>query len=286
MLGMRSQLGHDLSPLIISCALTGSTATTADNPQLPYDPEAIGRSAIEAWREGASIVHIHARDDSGTPAWEPRFFQRTIDVIRAADCDVLVNLTTSYGSVDADEWEKRFAPLECKPEIASFDCGSMNFGPYLFRNTPQFLEELAKRMREQGVKPELEIFDSGQIGTALRIDSRTSLGDPPFFQLVLGIDGGAPATAENLFHLVGQLPAGVPWSVCAVGRSQLPANMLAIAAGGHARTGLEDNLWLRRGVPASNAALVERVRGLGEIAGRPIATPAQARELLGIATAG
>jgi 3-keto-5-aminohexanoate cleavage enzyme len=276
------QLGHQLPPLIISCALTGSTATVADNPNLPFDPEAIGRSAVEAWREGASIVHIHARDEAGNPAWSGEFFKRSIDVIRAADCDVLINLTTSYGSVDADDWEKRFEPLSLRPEIASFDCGSMNFGPWVFRNAPQFLDELAARMHEHGVKPELEIFDSGQIGNALRIGERLPIGDPPFFQLVLGIDGGAPASAENLFHLVGQLPAGAPWSVCAIGRSQLPANMLAIAAGGHARTGLEDNLWLRRGVPATNGALVERVRAMGELAGRPIATPAQTRELLGI----
>jgi 3-keto-5-aminohexanoate cleavage enzyme len=269
-------------PLIISCAVTGNIATLEDNPHLPYDPEAIGRAAVEAWREGASIVHIHARQDDGTPAWEPEFFQRSIDVIRAAGSDMLINLTTSYGSVDEDDWDKRYAALECGTELASFDCGSMNFGPWVFRNAPDFLDELARRMDVAGVKPELEIFDSGQLHNALRLAETRPLGDPPFFQFVLGIAGGAPATAESLFHLVGQLPEDAVWSVCATGRAQLPVNLHAIAAGGHVRTGLEDNLWFRRGEPATNAALVARVRQIAEAAERTIATPADTRRILGL----
>jgi len=269
-------------PLIISCALTGALATPDDNPHLPFDPEAIGRAAVEAWREGASVVHIHAREDDGTPAWEPEYFRRSIDAIRSADCDVIVNLTTSYGSTGEDDWAKRFAALEAAPEIASFDCGTMNFGPWVFHNSPEFLAELGRRMLEAGVKPELEIFDSGQIGTALGLLDNGLLRAPLFFQFVLGVHGGAAPTLRNLLHLVESIPAGMPWSVCAVGRRQLEMNAHAIAMGGHARTGLEDNLWYRKGVPATNAMLVERLRKLADTLDRPVATPDDARGILGL----
>jgi 3-keto-5-aminohexanoate cleavage enzyme len=269
-------------PLIISCALTGTLATINDNPHLPYDPEAIGRAAVEAWREGAAIVHIHARGDDGTPAWQPEYFQRAIDVIRSQNCDVVVNLTTSYGGTADDDWGRRFAALDVGPDLASFDCGTMNFGDMVFRNTPQFLAELAQRMLTAGVKPELEIFDAGQIGNALRLAGEGLLAAPLFFQFVLGVTGGAPATLRELMHLVQSIPEGSLWSVCAIGRAQLPMNAHAIALGGHARTGLEDNLWYRRGVPATNAMLVERVRRLAELLERPVATPDDARRLLAL----
>jgi 3-keto-5-aminohexanoate cleavage enzyme len=270
-------------PLVISCALTGTLATATDNPHLPVDPEAIGQAAVDAAAEGAAIVHIHARNDAGEPAWEPEYFRRSLDVIRSAGCDVLVNLTTSYGSTKEDNWAWRFAPLDLHPDIASFDCGTMNFGRWVFRNSPDFLAELARRMASTGVKAELEIFDAGQVGNALRLADEGLLARPLFFQFVLGVAGGAVATAESLLHLVRQIPPESPWSVCALGRSQLPMNVHAIALGGHARTGLEDNLWYRKGVPASNAKLVERVRKVAELMERPIASPAQAREILSLA---
>jgi 3-keto-5-aminohexanoate cleavage enzyme len=266
--------------LIISCAVTGAIATPANNPFLPFDPEEIGRAAVAAWKEGASIVHIHARADDGTPTGDPEYFRRAIDVIRSADCDVIINLSTAYSGLADDVWEERFKALEAGPEIASFDCGSMNFGEWLFRNTPEFLNELATRMQTAGIKPELEIFDLGQIHNALRIHKAGLLPDPLFFQLVLGVAGGAPPSARNLVHLVDALPDGCPWSVCAIGRDQLAMNAHAIAMGGHARTGLEDNLWYRKGVHATNGMLVERVRNLGERLDRPIATPDQARAIL------
>lgn len=272
-------------PLIISCALTGTLATVEDNPHLPYDPEAIGRAAVEAWREGAAIVHIHARGDDGAPVWEPTYFQRAIDVIRAQDCDVVINLTTSYSSTGDDNWDWRFAALEVRPELASFDCGTMNFGDTVFHNSPPFLADLARRMLDAGVKPELEIFDSGQIGNAVRLAGDGLLSAPLLFQFVLGVAGGAPATIRDLVHLVQSIPAGSVWSVCALGRAQLAMNAHAIAMGGHARTGLEDNLWYRKGVPATNAMLVERVRRLAELMERPVATPDQARRLLARAPA-
>jgi 3-keto-5-aminohexanoate cleavage enzyme len=271
--------------LIISCAVTGAIATPANNRFLPFDPEAIGRAAVEAWKEGASIVHIHARMDDGTPTGDPEYFRRAVDVIRSADCDVIINLSTAYSGLADDIWPERFAALDAGPEIASFDCGSMNFGEWLFRNTPEFLAQLAARMLEAGVKPELEIFDLGQVHNALRIHEAGLLEAPLFFQLVLGVAGGAPASIRNLVHLVEALPERTPWSVCALGRHQLAMNAHAIAMGGHARTGLEDNLWYRKGVPATNGMLVERVRKLGETLERPIATPDQARAILEITPA-
>lgn len=273
-------------PVIISCAVTGNIATLEDNPHLPFSPEQIGDAAVEAWREGAAIVHIHAREDDGTPAWEPAFFERTITRIRESDCDVLINHTTSYGSVAEDDWAKRFAALEPRPQLASFDCGSMNFGPWVFRNSPEFLEQLATKMLETGVKPELEVFDSGQLGTALSLAERGLIEQPLFVQFVLGIAGGAPATPATLVHLVEQLPPGAEWSICSTGRNQLPMNTLALGMGGHVRTGLEDNLWLRQGEPATNGALVRRLRTIVELTEQQAASPAQAREILGIEEGG
>jgi 3-keto-5-aminohexanoate cleavage enzyme len=281
-----------MDPLIISCAVSGGYATRERAPHFPFDPEAIGRSAVEAWREGAAIVHIHARDDSGEHTGDLDAFRRTLDVIRSADCNVIVNLTTAYGAVPeltpgydpATVTQMRSAPLSLQPEVASFDCGSVNSGDVVFENSPRFLKALAAAMQEHGVKPEIEVFDTGFIGTALTLADHGLLSAPLFFQLVLGVQGGAPATARALLHLVDSLPAGAPWSVCALGRDQVRLNAMAIAMGGHARTWLEDNLWFSKGVPASNPMLVERVRRISETLDRPVATPDDARRILGLTT--
>jgi 3-keto-5-aminohexanoate cleavage enzyme len=268
--------------MIISAALTG-TRRSERNPHVPMTPEAIGEDAIRASRAGAAIVHIHARDDQGDPAWEAEYFRRTLDVIRGAGCDVLVNLTTSWGGTRIDTRdEQRFAPLGLQPDLASFDCGSMNFGDRVFHNSPDFLRALAVRMREADVKPELEVFDTGMLGTALRLAEEGMLEPPLFIQLVLGVAGGAPATPRQLVHLVDMLPPGAIWSVCAIGRAQLPLNVLGAALGGHVRTGLEDNLWFAHGDPADNARLVARMAELAIHLGRRPATPVEARKLLGL----
>jgi 3-keto-5-aminohexanoate cleavage enzyme len=233
------------------------------------------------------MVPLHARDDAGVPAWEPELFQRSLDVIGASGADVVVNLTTSYGGQDHTVADAvRFAPLSLRPEVASFDCGSTNFGPGVFLNSKPFLRRLAAEMREAGVKPEIEIFDAGMIETARRLLEEDLLEAPLFFQFVLGIEGGAPATAKHLLHMVELLPPGSVWSVCAVGRAQLPMNGLGLVSGGHVRTGLEDNLVFRRGQPALNRTLVTRVRELVELLDLRPATPAEAREILGLAARG
>lgn len=268
-------------PVIISAAITGGLAPPADHPHFPADPVRIGEDAVAAAEEGASIVHLHARDDDGAPRWEPELFDRSLEVVRRSGRDVLINLTTSWGGRDPNcPNERRFAPLSLKPDLASFDCGSMNFDDGIFHNSRPFLRELAAAMKESGVKPEIEIFDAGMIETAKLLAAEGLLEEPLFFQFVLGVPGGAPATVKDLMHLIESIPRGSVWSVCAIGRGQLPMNAIGLAAGGHVRTGLEDNLMFSRGVPASNAALVRRLRQLVELMNLRVATPAEAREIL------
>jgi 3-keto-5-aminohexanoate cleavage enzyme len=269
--------------IILSVATTGSWASKTQNPALPVTPEEIAQAAVESWREGAAIVHVHARDDVGNMSCDLSRFLRVKELIRGQGCDILINFSTSGGAGRVGE-EERFNSLAAGPELASLDAGSMNFNDRIFLNPPDFLEELARRMLEAHVKPEIEVFDSGMIGNTLSLKAKELIPSPLWWQFVLGVKGGAPATVHSLLHLVDSLPAGSLWSVCAVGGRQLQMNVLAIAMGGHARTGMEDNLYYRRGELArSNAQLVARLAGIARECGREPATPAEAREMLGLA---
>ncbi len=267
--------------LIISVATTGSWPTKAQNPSLPVTEDEIAASAIACAAAGAGIVHIHVRDGEGRVSCDPERYARVRRQIEAADCNVIVNMSTGGGAglvTDA----QRMEPVDLSPEIASFDCGSLNFGDGVFINSPAFLAELATRMRAAGVLPEIECFEPGHVWNALRLIDDGALHPPYWFQFVLGVRGGSPATVKQLLNMVEMLPASALWSVCAIGRAQLPINLAAMAMGGHVRTGLEDNLYYRKGELASNEQLVARlVRIAGEI-GRPVATPAETRELLGL----
>jgi len=273
----------DSDKIILSVATTGSWPTKAQNPGLPVTPEEIAQAAVESWREGAAVVHVHVRDDAGKMSCDLSRFQRVRELIRDQGCDILINFSTSGGAGRVGE-EERFNSLAAGPELGSLDAGSMNFNDRIFLNPPDFLEELARRMLAAHVKPEIEVFDSGMIGNALALEGKGLIPSPLWWQFVLGVKGGAPATARSLLHLVDSLPAGSLWSVCAVGGRQLSMNVLAIAIGGHARTGLEDNLYYRRGELArSNAQLVARLIRIARECGREPATPAEAREILGLA---
>jgi len=273
----------DSDKIILSVATTGSWPTKAQNPGLPVTPEEIAQAAVESWREGAAVVHVHVRDDAGKMSCDLSRFQRVRELIRDQGCDILINFSTSGGAGRVGE-EERFNSLAAGPELGSLDAGSMNFNDRIFLNPPDFLEELARRMLAAHVKPEIEVFDSGMIGNALALEGKGLIPSPLWWQFVLGVKGGAPATARSLLHLVDSLPAGSLWSVCAVGGRQLSMNVLAIAIGGHARTGLEDNLYYRRGELArSNAQLVARLTRIARECGREPATPAEAREILGLA---
>ncbi|MDP2840557.1 MAG: 3-keto-5-aminohexanoate cleavage protein [Syntrophales bacterium] len=272
--------------IILSVATTGSWPTKAQNPGLPVTPEEIAQAAVESWREGAAVVHVHVRDDAGKMSCDLSRFLRVRELIRGQGCDILINFSTSGGAGRVGE-EERFNSLAAGPELASLDAGSMNFNDRIFLNPPDFLEELARRMLAAHVKPEIEVFDSGMIGNALALEGKGLIPLPLWWQFVLGVKGGAPATARSMLHLVDSLPAGSLWSVCAVGWRQLSMNVLAIAMGGHARTGLEDNLYYRRGELArSNAQLVARLARIARECGREPATPAEAREMLGLARTG
>lgn len=269
-----------MDKVIISVAVTGSWTTRQHTPYVPLTPEEIAQHVVDSWREGAAIAHIHVRDDEGRPTSDPQRYARVRELVRAQGCDVVLNFTTGGGAGQASE-DERLAPVRLRPEIASFDAGSLNFNDRVFVNSPQFLERLAQEMLTYGVKPEIECFDTGHIENARRLIDRGLIQPPFWFQLVLGVRGGAPATADQLVHMVRQLPPGSHWSVCAIGRHQLPMNLIALAMGGHVRTGLEDNVYYHYRVLAeSNAQLVARLVRIARECGREIASPADVRALL------
>lgn len=273
----------DLSkPLIISAALTGSWPTKAQNPNLPVTEGEIAAAAIAAAEAGAAIVHLHVRNEQGKVTCDPVRYDLVRTLIRQAGCDVIINMSTGGGAGQTTD-EQRAEPVDLGPEIASFDCGSTNFGSGVFVNSPSFLDDLAARMKQHGVLPEIECFEPGHVANALRLIDEGKI-DPPFwFQFVLGVRGGSPGTIRQLLNMLDMLPPGASWSVCGIGRAQLPLGVAAMAMGGHVRTGLEDNLFYHKGVLAeSNAQLVARLVRIADEMGRPVATPDQAREILGL----
>lgn len=268
--------------LIISAALTGSWPTKAQNPAVPITEEEIAEAAIACAEEGAAIVHLHVRNEAGKVTCDPARYGKVRDLIRAAGCNVVINMSTGGGAGQTTD-EQRMEPVSLSPEIASFDCGSLNFGQGVFVNSPSFLNELADRMTKYGVQPEIECFEPGHVANALRLIDDGKLHPPFWFQFVLGVRGGSPGTVKQLMHMLDMIPSDALWSVCGIGRAQLPLGLAGIALGGHVRTGLEDNLYYHKGeLATSNAQLVARlVRIAGEV-GRPVATPDEARQLLGL----
>lgn len=274
--------------LIITAALTGSRPTKAMNPAVPYAPAEIAAEAVACARAGAAVVHIHVRDPlTGAPSSDPALFAEVVTRIRA-ECDVLINLTTSGLHIEGEDVvARRLAPVALQPELCSLDIGSVNFRDRLFANPPDWGETAARAMQAAGVKPEIEVFDVGHIHQARHLIERGLIDPPPYFQLCMGVDWGIPATAENLLFMQRQLPPGAVWSVLGVGRAQLPMITLGILLGGHIRVGFEDNLYLRKGVPApGNAAFVEMAVNLAHQLQREVATPAEARAILGLRPTG
>lgn len=272
---------------IISVAVVGSHPTKAMNPAVPYSPREIADAAVASRKAGAAVVHVHVRDpDSGVPTSRIELFAEVVDRIRQRS-DILINLTTSGMNVPGrNVIEERLEPVGLQPEICSLDVGSMNFGERVFLNPPDWGRAAAQRMRAAGVKPEIEVFDAGHVRQARVLIDEGLFAPPPFVQLCMGAGWGIEATAESLLFMKSLLPAGVPWSVLGVGRSQLPMITLGIILGGHVRVGFEDNLYLRRGVLLeSNAQMVEVAAGLVETLQHEVATPAEARRILGLGEA-
>jgi len=270
--------------LIITAALTGAETTREDNPNLPLTPDEIAQAAAEAREAGASIIHLHVRDGEGRPTQDVQVFRETIRLIHER-CDCIVQVSTG-GAVGTPP-EERLRPLALVPEMATLTCGTVNFGDGVFENPPALIEAFAVKMAELGIKPELEVFDVGMVANALRLARRGLLKEPFYFDFVMGVPGGIPGTVDNLMHLVRQIPPGAMWQVAGVGKAELPLAVLAIVMGGHVRVGFEDNVYYSRGVLAqSNAQLVARVARIAREVGREIATPAETREMLGIAPGG
>jgi len=271
-------------PVVITAALTGSRITREQTPHIPIAPAEIAGQGIEAWRAGAGVLHVHVRDAAtGLGTQDVAVFREVVDTLRA-ETDAVLCLTTSGIPGRNLSTAERIAPLALTPEMASFDAGSINTDAGVFLNEPEFLDALAAEARDRGVKLELECFDLGMIVTALRYHAESKIAEPLHFQLVTGTRFGMPATAEALVTATGMLPPGSTWSVIGVGRAQTRAVMLALAMGGHVRVGLEDAVYYRRGeLATSSAQLVERAVRLAEELGRPVATAAQAREVLGLA---
>ena len=265
---------------IITAALTGPIATKADNPALPTSPEEIADAAREAWEAGAAVVHVHVRDNEGQPTADLEVARRTVGLIEER-CGALVQLSTGVGLTVP--YEERERLVEVRPRMATLNPCSMTFAAGEFRNPPDGVRRLALRMGELGVKPELEIYDSGHLDVALSLRQEGLLEDPLQFSIVLGVRGGMAAEPANLIHLVQRLPAGAHWQVIGIGRSNLALTAIGLAMGGNARTGLEDTLNVRRGVPAqSNAELVRRLAEVARSLEREPAGSRRAAEILAL----
>ncbi len=269
-----------MSKVIITVAPVGAETTRGDNPNLPLTPEEIAEDVHLAWKSGAAIAHLHARDSNGEGTQEPEVYRRAMEAIRRR-CDIIIQV--SCGGTVGMTAEERAAPLSLKPEMATLTTGSVNFGEEVFANPYPLIVEFAKMMTERGVKPEVEVFDSGMLQTALVLMDKGILSPPVHFDFVLGVPGGMAATPRNLVHLVEGLPSGATWTVAGIGRHELPMAAMAVAMGGHVRVGFEDNVYYEKGrLAESNAELVERVARIAGELGRGVATPNEARSMLGL----
>ncbi|QGX97567.1 3-keto-5-aminohexanoate cleavage protein [Roseovarius faecimaris] len=287
--------------VIVTCAVTGAGATTDKSPHVPVTPQEVADAAIEAAEAGAAIAHLHVRDpETGQGSRDPALFKEAVDLVRASDTDVVINLTAGMGGdwvpskedpalpgpgTDMIGPEERLAHVkECLPEICSLDCGTLNFGngDEIYISTPPTLRRMAQLTQEWGVKPELEVFDLGHIRFAKAMVEEGLIDAPPMFQLCLGIPWGADQTVETMAAMKAQLPPGASWASFGISRYQMPMAAAAVALGGNVRVGLEDNIWLDKGKLATNGDLVRRVVEIIERMGGRALTPQEARNKLGL----
>ena len=287
--------------VIITCALTGAGDTVGRSEHVPVTPEQIANSGIEAAKAGAAIIHIHVRDpETGAGSREVSYYREVVERIRASDVDVVINTTAGMGGdlvVDPDDpttflegtdlvsgVERLKHVEELLPDICTLDCGSLNFGEgsLVYVSTPDMLRAGAKRIQELGVRCEMEIFDTGHLWFARQLVEEGLIDAPAMFQLCMDIPYGAPADPALLMAMVNQVPEGAVWASFALGRNQMPWAAQSVLLGGHVRVGLEDNLYLSKGVKATNAQLVDKAVTLVETLGAKIATPDEAREILNL----
>lgn len=285
--------------VIVTCAVTGAGDTTGRSDLVPVTPSQIADDAIAAARAGASIVHLHVRDpETGKGSRDPALFKETVDLVRASDTDIVINLTAGMGGdwvpdendpsmpgpgTDMIGAEERLAHVkQCLPEICSLDCGTLNFGNDndIYISTPPILRRMAGLVQEWGVKPELEVFELGHIRFARQMIEEGLIDDPPMFQICLGIPWGADQTVDTMKAMKDHLPLDASWAGFGISRMQMPMAAAAVVMGGNVRVGLEDNIYLDRGVLASNAQLVQRAVEIIERMGARVVTPQEARNKL------
>ncbi|MEM7026054.1 MAG: 3-keto-5-aminohexanoate cleavage protein [Pseudomonadota bacterium] len=289
-----------MDKVIITCAVTGSITRPDQHPDLPVTPEQIADAAIGAANAGAAVTHIHVRDPkTGAPSMELDLYREVVERIRASGVDLILNLTTGPGGrfVPSDDDPRVAAPastlttpdrrishvVALEPEICSLDLNTMWFGSGVVMNTPATVTAMAETAKATGVKPEIEVFDSGDIQLANRLLEQGVLERPPFFQIVLGAGNGFASTPETLMYAKSLLPSDAIWAAMGIGAMEFPIVAQALLLGGHVRVGLEDNLYMSRGVLApSNAALVERAARIVEDLGNRVASPTEARAILGL----
>lgn len=272
---------------IITVATTGAWPSKKDNPNVPLTPEEIARDVYACWKAGASVCHLHMRDDSGAGTMDVEKFRKTKELIRAyRDCDIIINMTTS-GDIYATDETRMLHLRELRPELGTFDCGSMNWQHNaLFLNPPKFLEQLGLTMQEYGVKPEIEAFDPGMIYNAAYYIKKGVLKAPVHFQMCMGAAGGIEGTTKNLLFMVETMQSVAPgstWSCFGVGRTAMEILYAGVALGGHVRVGMEDNVFYAKGTLATgNVQFVERAARVIREYGLEVATSAEAREILSI----
>ena len=290
------------SNVFITCAVTGSGSTQNRSNEVPRSPKEIAESAIAAAEAGASIVHCHVRDpDTGVPSRDPTLYRELTNRIRDSKVDIVLNLTAGMGGdivfgppsaplplqngTDMGSAESRMEPIaECLPEICTLDCGTMNFAEadYVMTNTPGMLRAMGSMMTELGVKPEIEAFDTGHLWFDQELAKEGVIADPVLVQLCMGIPWGAPNDLNTYMAMVNNIPSSWNWSSFSIGRHQMPYVAASVLAGGNVRVGLEDNLWLEKGVLASNEDLVRKAVGIIEAMGSQIMGPEMVRSQLGL----
>ena len=272
--------------LFITCAITGSQTNKSLSPYHPTTIEEIARDAVNVARAGAAVAHFHLRDEEGKPSMDTARWAEQMIAVREAlakeKLDLIINVTAS-GSKFPEELRLNHLPI-VKPEMCSFDAGSMNWGDdYVFFNRPQFLEALGELTIKEEIKPELEVFDAGMLGNVERYLKRGYLKAPLHYQIMMGVKGGMDATLENVSYLVNHLHPGSTWSISGIGKAHMPMLLAGLSAECDGlRVGLEDNVLMEKGVYATNAQLVERAIQIAKLAGREIATAAETREILGL----
>jgi Uncharacterized conserved protein len=271
-----------MNKLIITAAICGAEVTKEMNPAVPYTVEECAREAKAAYDAGASIIHLHVRRDDGTPTQDKQRFKAVMDAIYALCPDVIIQPSTG-GAVGMSN-DERLQPTELSPEMATLDCGTLNFGgDEIFENTENTIKYFGQKMIERGIKPELEVFDKSMIDMALRLHKKGFIQKPMHFDFVMGVNGGISGELRDFVFLRGSIPSDATYTVAGVGRYEFPLAVAAIVDGGHVRVGFEDNVYLAKGVLAkSNGELVAKVVRLAKEFGREIATPAEARQILGL----